>query len=201
MCKDALKGLVLGVLAAVIVALGIGPALARGGDQNRPPANQALVSPAGPQAFGGSAPLVIPAAAFTSDGWDPDGFFFSFSGGYVNGDGSACLKAPVYLPKGAVVYRTYASLYDNDSSGSITVNLRRVNKSTGATNVMASMSTTSDSTSIQNRPDLSISYPEIEYPLYAYYATTCLKSADHRLYSVRIYYHEYWVYLPLVLRE
>ena len=69
------------------------------------------------------------------------------------------------------------------------------------TNVMASMSTTSDSTSIQNWPDFSISYPDISYPEYAYYITTCLNSADHRLYSVRIYYHEYWAYLPLVLRE
>jgi hypothetical protein len=195
-----LKGFALGMLAALIVGLGIVPVLARGGDPLLLPMNQALASHAGSQAFGGSAPLVIPAAAFTSDGFDPDGFFFSFAGGYVNGDGSACLKAPVYLPKGAVVYRTYASLYDN-ASGNVTVNLRRVNRSTGATNVMASMSTTSDSTSIQNRPDLSISYPDISYPTYAYYVTTCLSSADHRLYSVRIYYHEYWVYLPLVLRE
>jgi len=201
MCnKYALKGIALGMLAALIVGLGIVPVLARGGDPLLLPMNQTLASPSGPQAFGGSAPLVIPAAAFTSDGFDPDGFFFSFSGGYVNGDGTTCLKAPAYLPKGAHVYAVYASLYDN-ASGSIAVNLRRVNRSTGVTKVMASMSTTSDSTSIQNWPDFSISYPDISYPAYAYYITTCLNSADHRLYSVRIYYHEYWAYLPLVLRE
>ena len=187
MCKDARKGFVMGVLAAVIVALGIAPVVARGGDQNRPPANQALVSPAGPQAFGGSAPLVIPAAAFTSDGVDPDGFYFSFAGGYVNGDGSACLKAPAYLPQGAYVTSVYASLYDN-ASGNVTVNLRRVHRSTGATNVMASVSTSSNSTSIQQRSDTSISYPDISYPTYAYYVTTCLSYADHRVYAVRIYY-------------
>jgi hypothetical protein len=200
MCKDAVKGLALGVLAAVIVALGMAPVVARGGDQHLPPTNQALASPAGPQGFGGPAPLVIPAAAFTSDGFNPDGFFFSFGGGYINGHGTACLKAPVYLPKGAVVDRVYASIYDN-ASGNVSVNLRRVNRSTGATNVMASMSTTSDSTAIQNRPDLSINYPKIEYPTYAYYATTCLNDANHRLYSVRVYYAEYWVHLPLVLRD
>jgi len=38
---------------------------------------------------GYTSPLVIPAADFTSDGSDPDGFFFDFSGGYINGSGTA----------------------------------------------------------------------------------------------------------------
>ena len=143
---------------------------------------------------------VIPAAAFTSDGFDPDGFFFSFAGGYINGDGSACLKAPAYLPDGAIVTWVYASIYDN-ADGDVTVNLQRVNRSTGATNAMASVSTSSNSTSIQQRYDSSISYPDIDYPDYAYYVTTCLDYADHRIYSVRIYYYEYFIYLPLVLRN
>jgi len=138
---------------------------------------------------GYQSPLVIPAADFSSDGSDPDGFFFSFSGGYVNGDGTACLKAPAYLPKGAHVTSVYASLYDN-ASGNVTVNLRRVNRSTGATNVMAAASTSSNSTSIQNRSDTSINYPDVSYPTYAYYVTTSLYHANHRVYSVRIYYTE-----------
>jgi hypothetical protein len=136
---------------------------------------------------GYQSPLVISAADFSSDGFDPDGFFFSFAGGYINGDGSACLKAPAYLPKGATITSLYASLYDN-ADGNVTVNLRRVNRSTGATNVMASASTSSNSTSIQQRSDTSISYPDISYPTYAYYVTTCLSYANHRVYSVRIYY-------------
>jgi hypothetical protein len=200
MCKDALKGFALGMLAALIVALGIAPVVARGGDQHLPPKNDAPASPAGPQGFGGPSPLVIPAAAFTSDGGDPDGFYFSFGGGYINGDGTAFLKTPAYLPKGAIVYQVYASLYDN-ASGNVTVNLRRVNRSTGATNVMASVSTSSNSTSIQQRGDTSISYPDISYPTYAYYLTTYLGHANQRIYSVSIYYHEYWLYLPLVLRN
>jgi hypothetical protein len=125
---------------------------------------------------GYQSPLVIPAADFSSDGTDPDGFFFSFAGGYVNGDGSACLKAPAYLPKGAHVVSVYASLYDN-ASGNVAVNLRRVNRSTGETNVMATANTSSDSTSIQQRGDTTINYPDVSYPTYAYYVTTCLSHA------------------------
>jgi hypothetical protein len=136
---------------------------------------------------GYQSPLVISAADFSSDGFDPDGFYFSFAGGYINGDGSACLKAPAYLPQGATVTSVYASLYDN-ASDDVTVNLRRVNRSTGATDVMASVSTASNSTSIQQRGDTSISYPDISYPTYAYYVTTCLSYANHRVYAVRIYY-------------
>lgn len=134
-----------------------------------------------------SSPLVITAADFSSDGNDPDGFYFDFAGGYVNGNGTACLKAPAYLPHGAIVDSVYASLYDN-AAGNVMVNLRRVNVSTGGSDAMASFGTSSDSTSIQDSSDATISYPEVSYPTYAYYVTTCLNYADHRLYSVRIYY-------------
>jgi hypothetical protein len=134
-----------------------------------------------------TSPLVIPAAAFTSDGGDPDGFFFSFNDGYINGSGTACLKAPAYLPNGATITSVYAFLYDN-ASGNVTVNLRRVNVDTGTSNVMAEPGTVADSTAIQQRSDTTIAYPEISYPDYAYFVTTCLNYADHRLYSVHINY-------------
>jgi len=136
---------------------------------------------------GYTSPLVIPAAAFTSDGGDPDGFFFDFGGGYVNGSGTACLKAPAYLPNGSIITSVNAFLYDN-ASGNVTVNLRRVNVDTGTSNEMANPGTVADSTAIQQRSDTTIAYPEISYPDYAYYVTTCLNYADHRLYSVHIYY-------------
>jgi hypothetical protein len=45
----------------------------------------------------------IPVAAFTSDGFDPDGYFKSFAGGYFYGKvtRNACLTAPVIFPRGA----------------------------------------------------------------------------------------------------
>ena len=136
---------------------------------------------------GYGSPLVVPASDFSSDGNDPDGFYFDFAGGYVNGNGTACLKAPAYLPAGAAVTSVYASIYDN-AAGNVMVNLRRVNVSSGSSDAMASFGTESDSTAIQQRGDTVINYPEVIHPDYAYYLTTCLNYADHRLYSVRIYY-------------
>jgi hypothetical protein len=132
------------------------------------------------------SPLVIPAAAFSSDGSDPDGFFFNFAG-YLDGNGTACLKAPAYLPDGVTVTDLYASLYDNSTSD-IFVTLRRVDVSSGTSDNLAEVSSTSASSSIQSRQDNTINYADVSYPLYAYYVTTCLNSVDHRLYSVRIYY-------------
>jgi len=190
--KNTLPGFILGIVTAIIVVgFGFAPALADDSDS----------LPLEPQGFGGSSLLVIPAAAFTSDGGDPDGFFFDFGGGYVNGSGTACLKAPAYLPNGATITSVNAFLYDN-AAGNVIVNLRRVNVDTGTSNEMANLGTVADSTAIQQRSDTTITYPEISYPDYAYYVTTCLNYADHRLYSVQIYYeNEYSLYLPVVVRD
>jgi hypothetical protein len=135
------------------------------------------------------SPLVIPAADFSSDGGFPDGFFFDFETGYLQGDTFACLKAPAYLPHGVTVDYVGASLYDN-ATGSVTVNLKRVDVVSGAVVTMATLGTPWDSTDIQSVGDYDIDYAEISYPAYAYFLTICLSSADHRLYSVRIYYTE-----------
>ncbi|NIV33037.1 MAG: hypothetical protein GWN58_27410 [Anaerolineae bacterium] len=65
---------------------------------------------------------------------------------------------------------------------------------------MASVSTVEDSATIQQRGDPTITNPHVDDSEYAYYLTTCLNDADHRLYSVRIYY-DYRVFLPVVLRN
>jgi len=135
------------------------------------------------------SPLVIPAADFSSDGGFPDGFFFDFETGYLQGDGFACLKAPAYLPHGVTVDYVGASLYGN-ATGSVTVNLKRVDVVSGAVVTMATLGTPWDSTDIQSVGDNDIDYAEISYPAYADFLTICLSSADHRLYSVRIYYTE-----------
>jgi hypothetical protein len=152
-------------------------------------ASPAIPEPGGamPAAAEYASPLIIPAADFSSDGVDPDGFSFDFAGGYVNGDGTACLKAPAYLPDGASVASVYASLYDN-APGNVMVILRRVDNVSGVSDVMASFGTAIDSTTIQQMGDDSINEPDVVYPAFAYYVTTCLNYPDHRLYSVRIYY-------------
>jgi hypothetical protein len=137
-----------------------------------------------------SSPLVIPAAAFSSDGYAPDSFYMWFVGGYMRGTSAhdGCVKAPAYLPNGATVTNVYATVYDNDGSYNIGINLKRVNNGTGVTATMASLSSTGTSSAMRNIADLSIDHPLIDYPQYSYYVTTCLLSSDIRLYSVRIYF-------------
>lgn len=143
----------------------------------------------------GPAPLVIPAAAFSPDGHDftsgNANYFFPFSSGYVQGGPNAygCLMAPAYLPNGVTVQEMWSSVYDNDASFNVFVTLWRVDNFTGTpAEIMAQVVTESDSTSIQALLDASIVGPVVEYPTYSYYVTTCLQSADIRLYSVRLYF-------------
>lgn len=137
-----------------------------------------------------SSPLVIPAAAFSSDGYAPDSFYMWFAGGYIRGTSAhnGCVKAPAYLPNGATVTYVYASVYDNDGTYNIGIDLTRVNNGTGVTGTIASLSSTGTSTVIRNLLDASIDHPLVDYPTYSYYVTSCLLSSDIRLYSVRIYF-------------
>jgi len=191
--RQALKGLATGTLAALALAaaLSIWPLAA----QASPPPQPQTSS----RACAGLSPHVIPPAAFISDGYDLDGYWFSFSGGYFRGDPDACMMAPAYLPHGAVISYFYASIYDN-GAGNVTVNLRRVHRGTGAVNTMAGAGTVADSTSIQQRYDSTISYPRVEYPTYAYYVTTCVNNSAQRIYSVRIYYAQP-VYIPILVGD
>ena len=159
---------------------------------------EADAAPHGPPAGGTyligtcySSPLVIPAAAFSSDGYDPDSFFMWFDGGYIRGTPAhyGCVKAPAYLPNGATVTAVYASVYDNDGTYDIGIDLRRVSNATGVMEKMASLSSTGTSSAISTIVDPSIDHPLIDYPMYSYYVTTCLASSNIRLYSVRIYFN------------
>jgi hypothetical protein len=188
------------LVVAIVMGLGIAPLLAYASERWELFAHN-LADPLADEPAGtGLSLLVIPAAAFSSDGGFPDDFFFDFETGYLRGDNFACLKAPVYLPHGAVIDSIYASLYDN-AYGNVAVTLRRVDVVSGSMEIMAAAGTTTDSTSIQQKEDITISSPEVRYPRYAYFLTTCLSSADHRVYSVRIYYAAHRVFLPMVLRD
>lgn len=134
-------------------------------------------------------PLIIPVADFRSDGFKPNSTFFSFSGGYQQGNAEAygCMMAPVYLPDGATVEQLYISVVDNDSSN-VTVTLYRVDVYTGLTDIMGAVTSSGASSSLVSLGDTTIDYPTVDYPTYAYYVTTCISSANIKLYSVRIWY-------------
>lgn len=136
-----------------------------------------------------SSPLVIPAADFSSDGFDPDSFRFSFIGGYMTGQNvNNCQQAPAYLPAGAAVSNLFVSLYDNDAANDLALEVRRVNNFNGQSDTMASVKSTGASGTLKSLNDASIANPTIVYPDYSYYVTTCLASNQLRFYSVRIYY-------------
>lgn len=137
-----------------------------------------------------TSPLIIPAADFAADGFDPDSQFFSFGGGYWGGNATAygCLIAPAYLPHGATVTDMFASVYDNDGGRDFTVTLRRVNNFAGGTTAMASAATSSAFAGVTVISDSSIADPVVTYPDFSYYLTLCLGSSSLRLYSVRLYY-------------
>lgn len=137
-----------------------------------------------------ASPLVIPAAAFTDDGAFPDSMFFPFSGGYFVGDTDAygCMVAPAYLPDGAVLNDMFATVYDDDATFNITINLRRVDNFSGGTETMATAVTSGSFAGVTTIVDSTIDFPNVAYPDYSYYVTTCLQSGSIRLYSVRLYF-------------
>lgn len=142
------------------------------------------------QTEGTSPVLVIPAAGFTADGASPDSLFFPFGGGYFQGDSTnyGCMVAPAYLPQGAVVEDMFATVYDDDGTFEITVNLRRTDNFNGGTDDMAVVSTGGQSTNVQTLVDPIIDFPTVVYPDYSYFVTTCVQSGSIRLYSVQLYY-------------
>ncbi|MCO5184939.1 MAG: hypothetical protein M9928_14650 [Anaerolineae bacterium] len=139
-----------------------------------------------------TSPLVISAADFSADGFNPDSMFFSFGGGYWTGDSEnyGCMIAPVYLPANATVSEMFVSVYDSDTTRNLTVNVRRVDNFNGGSDTLASASSSGDFAGVQVISDITIDNAIVQYPDYSYYATTCLLSESLRLYSLRLYYTE-----------
>ena len=139
-----------------------------------------------------SSVYVLPVADFRSDGLNPDGFFFSFTGGNIYGknESGTCLMAPVYLPHGVTITDLYATVIDNDAAVYISIRLFRLDNYDGT---VVEIGNTATSTEYIN-PNLVTIYddtilnPDVSYPTYSYYVGTCINDSDIHLYSVRIYY-------------
>jgi len=197
-------GLIIGILAAIVLMLPLFSVTAKTQDA------QLQAAPASStEGFDNVSPLVIPAAAFRSDGWDPvDDTMFYFLGGYMRGDDNlyGCVQAPAYLPQGAYIYNMFASVYDNDPASSISVTLwRKYTYGSDWGFQMANVQTTMDATGIQVLGDTTINYPRQVAPFrYAYYVTTCINSPEERLYSIRLWYNYIEtepVFLPMVAKN
>ncbi len=138
-----------------------------------------------------TSPMLVPAAAFHSDGSDPDSHSFYFNVGFIGSDNdgtSTCMYAPINLPDGAHVTDFYSNLMDNNASLEMSVYLLRVDKDTGWASEMASVTSTGADTNIDSLWTNSITDPDIDWH-YAYFVTTCIHD-DFRIYNARVYYTE-----------
>jgi hypothetical protein len=200
--KHALAQFAAGVLTALVVVVVIGwtvtPVLA---SQYGPHASTAPIAPAVPGGFDGQSPVNIPAAAFRADGGTNTHYFYTFPGGYMYGTGvsPACVMAPVYLPRGAVIDRVYANVVDNDATPDWSMQFRRVDALSGTNIVLASFSTTTHGTMIQNPGATVTANNAVPSQYFSYYLATCL-TTNERLYGVRVYYDVHQLFSPLIER-
>jgi hypothetical protein len=145
------------------------------------------------KSFGGGSPLVIPAAAFSTNGNYDDTYFFHPFEGSMRGKSSTdgCVQAPAYLPRGAEVFQIYASILDEDAGSDVYVSLMRSdNYAYHDADLMANMHSNGSSGTIQAVFDETVAHPSISLPRYHYFVTMCLPSADTKLYSVRVYFED-----------
>ncbi len=136
-----------------------------------------------------TSPMLVPAAAFHSDGTDADAFNFYSNTGYIGGDGdgtSTCMYAPLNVPLGATITYFYANVVDNNGAIDMSVYLWRVDKDTGNSDIMASVTSTGADTSIDAIFTTSITEPLIAWQ-YAYFVTSCIHD-NFRLYNARVYF-------------
>lgn len=137
--------------------------------------------------------FVVPGAAFAADGGELElSYAFWFGTGAIAGAGTAgggCVRAPVMIPDDGEVYQFYASVIDNDPADFVWLDLWRADTYTGVTDLMAEVETTSDSASVRSISDFSIANPDLNYPTYNYYVTSCLGVADQKIFSARLWYH------------
>jgi len=143
-----------------------------------------------PQAQAYGSPLIVPAAEFAYSGLGT-AYQFVLTQGYVVG-GPGCGMAPLYLPDRARVTEVWASLYDNDAGPDrdAWLYVYRVNHFTGATQVMAFLSTAGRSPwdGVISVADTGIDYAKVDHLNYGYYAYGCVQSANTRIYSLRLFY-------------
>lgn len=137
-----------------------------------------------------SSPMVVHATSFLSDGGAADQFFVSFSGGYLYGkNGGTCMMAPVYLPIGCEITWMYITIVDNDATD-LTVQLRRQYVSgSNASEIIASVSSSGASTTINSPYTSSITNPVVSSQYYNYFFNFCLPdTANIKFFNARLYY-------------
>jgi hypothetical protein len=179
----------------------LAPAGPNSNERPATPPNAAELEAASTTAASGSGYLVLPPAAFTSDGLIPDGFFVYFGGGYFVGqvESSACVLAPVNLPAGVQITSLEARLDDQNSDAYEWFDLYRINLQTGNAEIIASVSSPTGTTGgVVSLVDTTITSPEVS-DMYAYQLCTCTRLAIY-VYGARIGYTS-TTFLPLTTKD
>lgn len=142
----------------------------------------------------GSGIEVIPIGAFKNDGDNVDGWFNSFSGGYIRNDGPlvACFMAPAYPPLDSTLTQIRISLLDNNANLNLFfAELKRINLVNGTVNKLAG------GTVVWNDPNPVELFENISPNLaavsssYAYYFHLCFPAnsgTSIQFYGARLFY-------------
>jgi hypothetical protein len=131
--------------------------------------------------------ISIPIAAFSSDGIDPDGFFKSFSGGYIYGNESSnvCLSAPIIFPKtSSTIAKVIFYAHDFNATSSENFSVYSLKLKDGTNTNIGSVNTV-DSSGISAYS--IVPSPADILPGNTYTITTCVRP-DIRFYGVRVKY-------------
>ena len=131
--------------------------------------------------------IFMPASSFVSDGFDPDGYFHSFYGGYFEGvaTSGACLAADVIFPVGSRrIRKLYIYAHDANTEASEWFDFYRVDLLTGGVDFLGSVSTSDSSGVVEYEIILS---DKVLYKDYAYQITTCSRP-DIYVYGAKIIY-------------
>lgn len=131
--------------------------------------------------------ISIPIAAFSSDGVDPDGFFKSFSGGYIFGNetSSVCLSAPIIFPKtAATIEKVIYYAHDFNATSSENFSLYSLKLKDGTNTNLGSINTV-DSAGISAYS--IVPSPADILPGNTYTITTCVRPSIY-FYGVKVKY-------------
>lgn len=141
-----------------------------------------------PEVPGGSDPLVLPAAAFASDGDTPASYYLE--GAYVAGGTNVRLRAPVYLPAGAFISNFIAVTRDENSSVNAHVYLHETPFGVlGEDLVVSHLETSGSSSEIQYPSDYSVDHQTFSGSR-MYWVEAVLPGSDIRLYSVHVFFDD-----------
>lgn len=156
----------------VIATMMVAPAFAEG-----------PLTPKGP---GGTSPMVLSAAAFSSDGDQPAGYYTP--GQFISGGAGVTMRAPVYLPAGAYLTDISAVVQDGHPSYDAHIYLHETQfGSFGADTEIVHLESSGSSSTLQYPADYNLDMA-CDPANKMYWVEAFLPADDIKLYSVHFFF-------------